>query len=285
MVAIQHTDGLLFKTRAGYFLNTDNGTGPVVKMQKEANRNPGVSDEIWFIERLDGAGSIQPGEPILIKSRAGYFLNTDHGIGPVVKMQKEANRDPGVSDEIWFIERLDGAGSIQPGEPILIKSRAGYFLNTDHGTGPVVKMQKEANRDPGVSDEIWFTELIVQNDEVQPCSDGKGEFIYSGTASVDIVSVDYKIYECEIELLPKIIGIRTGGEYFLRKGNNSVTATWPEADGITRYQFKAWVNNKELWVEIEHQHKTVEVSIPPKTHWTKTAGAKTKLGSWSNLKI
>ncbi|WP_199615885.1 fascin domain-containing protein [Paenibacillus alkalitolerans] len=164
---VQHNDPILLRTRENRFLNTDNGTGPEVKMTVNNNRNPAISDEIWFVERLAGNGIVQHNDPILLRTRENRFLNTDNGTGPEVKMTVNNNRNPAISDEIWFVERLAGNGIVQHNDPILLRTRENRFLNTDNGTGPEVKMTVNNNRNPAISDEIWFVERLAGNGIVQ----------------------------------------------------------------------------------------------------------------------
>ncbi|PEI93893.1 hypothetical protein [Bacillus toyonensis] len=160
MSYIQHSEHVFLRTRANNYLNTDHGTGPEVKMVTDFNPDPAVSDEVWSILKINGNGVIQHGDPILLQTRANYYLNTDHGTGPEVKMVTDFNPNPAVSDEVWSILKINGNGAIQHGDPILLQTRANYYLNTDHGTGPQVKMVTDFNPDPAVSDEIWFIERI-----------------------------------------------------------------------------------------------------------------------------
>jgi hypothetical protein len=106
------------------------------------------------------SSTFQNGDAILLRTRANHFLNTDNGVGPTVKLSPAANRDPSVSDEVWWVERIAGSGPVQNGDAILLRTRASRFLNTDNGVGPVVKLSPAANRDPSVSDEIWWVELV-----------------------------------------------------------------------------------------------------------------------------
>jgi hypothetical protein len=102
--AVQNSDAILLRTRNNHYLNTDNGVGPAVKMSPAANHDPSVSDEIWWVERLAGSGTVQNGDAILLRTRNNHYLNTDNGVGPAVKMSPAANHDPSVSDEIWWVE-------------------------------------------------------------------------------------------------------------------------------------------------------------------------------------
>ena len=158
MFDLQHGDAILLRTRSHRFLNTDNGVGPGVKMTRIDNRSPEVSDEMWWIERLSGAGVLRHGDAILLRTRSARFLNTDNGTGPSVKMTGNNNRNPTVSDEIWWVERLAGVGAVQHNDAILLKTRANRFLNTDNGVGPAVKVTANNNRNPAISDEIWWPE-------------------------------------------------------------------------------------------------------------------------------
>lgn len=106
---------------------------------------------------------------------------------------------------------------------------------------------------------------------------GKGKFIDSGGGSKGVLSVTYTIHECEIEITPKVVGIVTE-RYILNRRNNRIEVKWPTSP-VTRYVFRAWIENKSLWVEIELQHRTLTGK------WRRTGGGKTKLGSWNSLKF
>ncbi|MEC1546388.1 hypothetical protein [Bacillus halotolerans] len=107
---------------------------------------------------------------------------------------------------------------------------------------------------------------------------GKGKQLDAGTASLSVASISYTIYECQIEIVTKIVGIAQQ-RHTITRTNKSINATLSTSP-ITRVLYRAWIEGKTLWVEIEQQHKN-----PITGKWLKTGGAKTKLGSWSSLKI
>ncbi len=118
--------------------------------------------------------------------------------------------------------------------------------------------------------------------EIGDCSvtGGKGKQLDSGQVSlIDILTIDYTVYECEIEARPRIVGIQTGDKYVITRQNNRVGATWPGGIPFTRYTFAVWVQNKELWAEIQFQRKDYH------GEWKKVTGERGKLGSWASLKI
>ncbi|QHZ46394.1 hypothetical protein [Bacillus sp. NSP9.1] len=113
---------------------------------------------------------------------------------------------------------------------------------------------------------------------------GKGQRLDSGTVGIRVLDLEYIIYECAIEVKPKIAGLNTGGTYTLSATNTGIRAIWPITPEVTRYVFSAYVENKTLWVELEMQHRTIQ-GFPPRFVWRKTWGAKTKVGSWAGLKF
>lgn len=113
---------------------------------------------------------------------------------------------------------------------------------------------------------------------------GKGKRLDSGTVGLRVLDLEYIIYECAIEVKPKIAGINTGGTYTLSATNKGVNATWPIIPEVSRYVFSVYVENSTLWVELEMQHRTLQ-GFPPRAVWRKTWGAKTKVGSWVGLKF
>ncbi|MEW9595162.1 hypothetical protein U9R71_17215 [Bacillus toyonensis] len=159
-MAISHGNPVILRTRGNYYLNTDHGTGPEVKVIEDYHPDPAHSDEAWFVERIGGPGEVQHGDPVILRTRGNYYLNTDHGTGPKVKVVDDYHPDPAHSDEVWFIERIGGPGTVQFGDPIVLRTRGNYYLNTDHGTGPEVKVVEEYHPDPAISDEVWFIERM-----------------------------------------------------------------------------------------------------------------------------
>jgi hypothetical protein len=169
MANVLDGDIILLRTRKHRYLNTDNGVGPTVKMTDSHEHDPATSDELWWIECLNGAGTVHNGEPVLLRTRNKRYLNTANGRGPLVNVTNDPNRDPGVSDEIWWVERVDGPGELQFGDAVLLRTRKNRYLNTDNGVGPVVKMTDNHETNPHISDEIWWVEMgIVPVDEKVP---------------------------------------------------------------------------------------------------------------------
>jgi len=172
---------------------------------------------------------------------------------------------------------------------ISLKSTNGNYVSAELGSMGELK----ARQGNIISDYEKFT--LVSPPPPPPqngisCTEngGKGRYLDSGNAGVGILSVDYTIHECQIALNPKIVGVKTGGNYVLSRGHNRLTATWPgmTGSGLDRYLFTAWVENKTLWVEYEYQHKSYSgFPLHPHSKWVKVGGAKTKLGSWANLKF
>jgi hypothetical protein len=154
MQALAETTSLvMFKTRAGYYVNSYDSRG-ALKAIPEANFDPNVSDEIFRLKDLNG-GSLKNGDLIMLKTRAGYYVNSYDSRG-ALKAIPEANFDPNVSDEIFRLKKIDGSSgsTIRNGDKILIQTRRGYFFNC---VGSIGKCQaiENANYDPKVSDEIF----------------------------------------------------------------------------------------------------------------------------------
>ena len=114
---INHGDMVYLRTRAfdsdkkfHHYLNAPNGAGNV-KTTPNRHNDPGVSDEIWWIEKHSGEGAIHSGDMVYLRTRvydsdkkSHHYLNAPSGAGNV---QTKPNRhpDPGTSDEIWWIVR------------------------------------------------------------------------------------------------------------------------------------------------------------------------------------
>ncbi|HFK1742577.1 TPA: hypothetical protein ACGXP7_006123 [Bacillus cereus] len=151
--------GIVFlRHRKGTFINTAHGTGPSVQMIGEANYNPSISDEAWIVERSEGIGPLMHGDGVFLLTRSQYYLNTDHGVGPKVKVRPDANRDTHISDEVWIIERPSGNGPVNYGDAVFIKTRKNYYLNSDGKVDSSVFVLPESNTVICHSDEIWFLE-------------------------------------------------------------------------------------------------------------------------------
>lgn len=151
--------GIVFlRHRKGTFINTAHGTGPSVQMIGEANYNPSISDEAWIVERSEGRGPLMHGDGVFLLTRSQYYLNTDHGVGPKVKVRPDANRDTHISDEVWIIERPSGSGPVNYGDAVFIKTRKNYYLNSDGKVDSSVFVLPEPNTVICHSDEIWFLE-------------------------------------------------------------------------------------------------------------------------------
>lgn len=121
----------------------------------------------------------------------------------------------------------------------------------------------------------------------QNCSitGGKGNKIESNKIGINnILDLEYIIYECAIEVKPRIANINTGGTYTLSATQKGINLIWPIIPEVSRYVFSVYVENKTLWVELEMQHRTVH-GFPPEFVWRKTWGTKTKIGSWASLKF
>lgn len=103
---------------------------------------------------------------ILLRSRKGTYINTSNGIGPSVQMTNEVNYDPHKSDEGWRIERSEGDGPLLHGDAVFLRTWSKHYLNTDHGTGRVVKVIPEANFDTHISDEVWIIERLSGGGQV-----------------------------------------------------------------------------------------------------------------------
>jgi hypothetical protein len=138
-----------------------------------------------------------------------------------------------------------------------------------------------------LASEISGLQVISDQEETtggsQDCTviGGKGRHIDSGKESINIAGinfgVEYTVHECEIELITKVAGVPTQ-RYIINRRNNRIEVKWTTSP-VTRYVFRAWVQNKELWVELEAQHRILT------GQWRRTGGGRTKLGSWSSLKI
>ncbi|MEC0233745.1 hypothetical protein P4H71_05160 [Paenibacillus kribbensis] len=149
-------DIILLRSRKGTFINTAHGIGPSVQMISEANYDPHISDEAWRIERSEGSGPLMHGDGIFLRTRSRHYLNTDHGMGPNVKVVPEANFDTHISDEVWIIERPSGRGPVNYGDAVFIKTRKNYYLNTNGEADSPVNVVTEPNTEICHSDEIWF---------------------------------------------------------------------------------------------------------------------------------
>ena len=144
-------DLVMLKTRAGYSLNSHGSTGNVSAIPKP-NYDPAVSDEIFRLFDLNG-GSLRSGDKVYLKTRAGYFFNSRGSTGNVSAIP-HINMDPNVSDEILTIYKVNGSGTIERGDKVYLKTRAGYFFNSHGSTGNVSAI-RNANLNPKVSDEIF----------------------------------------------------------------------------------------------------------------------------------
>ncbi|PGM02550.1 hypothetical protein CN938_30915 [Bacillus thuringiensis] len=102
---------------------------------------------------------------------------------------------------------------------------------------------------------------------------GKGNHIDSGSTNIQGVPVSWTVYECQAEV--KVAGQRS---VILNRTSTSVSGT-VNLSYVARVNFIVYVQNKTLWINIEHQHKNLVGK------WLKTFGVKTKLGSWASLKF
>ncbi|MED3476511.1 hypothetical protein P4520_17470 [Bacillus thuringiensis] len=167
---IKDKDIIFFRHRKGTFINTDHGTGPIVKMIGGANYNPSISDEGWRIERVEGSGPLMHGDAIFLRTRSEYYLNThrkkiDNEWEQVVEVLSEANFDPNESNELWIIEKASGSGPVNYGDAVFIKSRINYYLTSDGKVKHPVTVLLEPDTTICHSDEIWFVEgdLLLDN--------------------------------------------------------------------------------------------------------------------------
>ncbi|MED1512732.1 hypothetical protein [Bacillus proteolyticus] len=102
---------------------------------------------------------------------------------------------------------------------------------------------------------------------------GKGNYIDSGSTNMQGVPVNWIVHECQIEV--KVAGQRS---VILTRTSTSVSGTI-NLSYVARVNFIVYVQNKTLWINVEHQHKNLVGK------WLKTFGVKTKLGSWASLKF
>ncbi len=156
MSFVMHGERILIRTRKKRYLNAANGSGPIT-MTDNHEHDPATSDELWWVERLAGNGRVEHGDKVFLHSRKNRFLNAANGSGPLA-MSVNHEADPAVSDEVWWIERLEGKGEVQHGEAIFLRTRKNRYLNTGNGVGPVVQLTDNHDGNPAKSDELWWAE-------------------------------------------------------------------------------------------------------------------------------
>ena len=158
MSQIQSNQAVFLRSRKSRYLNTPGGTGPQLVMSPNHLADTFSSDELWWIERVAGPGGISHGDMVFLRSRGSRYLNTPGGSGPQVVMSPNNSADPKSSDEIWWVEKVSGAGGINSNDAIFLRSRQNKYLNTPGGSGPQVVMSPNHSTDSQGSDEMWWIE-------------------------------------------------------------------------------------------------------------------------------
>ena len=106
---------------------------------------------------------------------------------------------------------------------------------------------------------------------------GKGRYIDSGEKSISNTSIKYTIHQCEIEIIVKVPGVAPK-KYVINSNNRRIRVILPTSP-VTRVRFLAWIDNKELWVEIVEQRR-VRFG-----RWQRIGRTRIKLGTWPGIKI
>ncbi|WP_144466379.1 hypothetical protein [Bacillus sp. FDAARGOS_235] len=139
------------------------------------------NDVIAYLKLVPKPLPLKDKDIVFFRHRKGTFINTDHGTGPSVKMNYEANYDTHISDEGWRIERAEGSGPLMHGDEIFLRTWSKYYLNTHrketgNGWEQVVEVLSEANFNPDESNELWIIEKALGSG---PVNYGDAVFIKS----------------------------------------------------------------------------------------------------------
>lgn len=109
------------------------------------------------------------------------------------------------------------------------------------------------------------------------CQPGaKGELIDSGGKDLEIVSLKYEIYECEIRVVSSAGGLLTRTDVINRE-NNTISYEWGRIP--VKQKVSLELRDKTLYGTIEYFH------FIPLVGWRLTRRFPAKLGSWNNLKL
>ncbi|MCA9188657.1 MAG: serine/threonine-protein kinase [Pirellulaceae bacterium] len=170
----------------------------LVTVKADDNTMPQESDQLWWIQKVDGEGAICSGDLVTLRTRTKtepipYHLTAELGqgnrqIGPrppetedcgLVTVVPERGLDPLTSDQIWCIEKVDGDGPIQTGDQVMLHARKGpdgefHYLTAESGRGNcsfgeprpagmedvgLATVVPQRNTDSDVSDQIWWLEI------------------------------------------------------------------------------------------------------------------------------
>lgn len=150
---------MIFQTRIGYYLNCYDSKGKC-QAQPTYSDNPSVSDEIFRLVDLNG-GSLVHGDKIMLKTRAGYYINSYDSAGSI-QAQPTYSDNPSLSDEIFRVFKMSGSSAgneIKNGDKIMIKTRRNYAFNCEGSVGKCQAI-KNANDNYRVSDEIFTINFL-----------------------------------------------------------------------------------------------------------------------------